>query len=238
VRSAPRLTIGVANVFVDNRTPQRTAAELVHSGVDVMVVNEMTDRFLECIDDLGGNVWFPYRIVDSGADPEYATAVFSRFPLGDGSGVMVAPGPLRMIRAELAVDGAPPLTLIATHLEANIERGGHTRWRVQVRALIDVATKASSRTVIAGDLNASVDRPALDELLQHGYADAHISLGRGLDQSLKLAPRGPLAAFGAVTRVDHLLMGGDVRAVEITRLPAPGSDHVPFAATIAVRPEY
>jgi hypothetical protein len=35
--------------------------------------------------------------------------------------------------------------------------------------------------------------------------------------------------------VDHLLMGGDVRAVEITRLRAPGSDHLPFAATLAVR---
>ena len=128
VPDVPRLTIAVANVFVDNPTPQRTAAELVHSGVEVIVINELTDRFLECIDELGGDVWFPHRIVDVGGDPEYTTAVFSRRPFGEGSGVVVAPVSLRLIRAEFDVDGTP-LTLLATHLEANIGRGGHPRWR-------------------------------------------------------------------------------------------------------------
>ncbi len=234
VPHAARLSIAVANVFVDNPTPQRTAAELVHSGVDVIVVNELTDRFLQCVDELGGDVWFPHRIVDGGGDPEYVTAVFSRLPFGSGSCVMVLPGPLRVIRAHLDVDGTP-LTLLATHLEANIERGGHPRWRAQLASLTGLASRSPSRTVIAGDLNSSIDRPPLDDLLEHGYTDAHVSLGRGLDASLKLAPKGPLAAFGAVARVDHLLMAGDVCAVEITRLRAPGSDHLPFAATLAVR---
>ena len=235
VANAPRITLGLANVFVDNVTPQRAAAELVHSGVDVLVVNELTERFLAQIDELGGEVWFPYRIVDHGGDPEYTTAVFSRFAFGQGSGVVVAPGPLRVVRAELDVRGVP-LTLLATHLEANIERGGHARWRVQVASLTDLAARAPSRTVIAGDMNSTLDRPPFDELLQHGYTDAHAQLGRGLDLSLKLAPSGPLAALGAVALVDHLLMAGDVRAVDIVRLRAPGSDHVPFAATLSVRP--
>jgi endonuclease/exonuclease/phosphatase family metal-dependent hydrolase len=234
VRTAPRLTIGVANVFVDNPTPHRTAAELVHSGVDVLVLNEVTDRFLESIDDLGGNVWFPHRIVDRGADPDYTTAVFSRLAFAEGSGVVVVPGPLRTVRVVIDVDGAP-LQLIAMHLEANLERGGHPRWRAQMAALTAIAMQAPTRTVIAGDFNASVDRPPLEELLEHGYEDAHVALGRGLDLSLKLAPTGLLAAVGPVVRVDHMLTGGGVRAVEINRLRAPGSDHVPFAATVAIR---
>ncbi|HEY1738476.1 MAG TPA: endonuclease/exonuclease/phosphatase family protein, partial [Acidimicrobiia bacterium] len=234
VPDAPRLTIAVANVFVGNPTPQRTAAELVHSGVEVIVVNEVTDRFLECIDELGGDVWFPHRIIDHDGHPEYTTAVFSRRAFGAGSGLVVAPASLRVIRAHFDLDGTP-LTLLATHLEANIERGAHPRWRAQVASLAALGAQAPSRTIIAGDLNSSIDRPSLDDLLERGYTDAHVSLGLGLDPSLKLAPRGPLAAMGAVARVDHLLMGGDVRAVEISRLRAPGSDHLPFAATIAVR---
>ncbi len=234
VPDAPRIAIAQANVFVDNPTPQRTAAELIHSGVDVIVVNETTERFLACVDELGGDVWFPYRIVDLDGDPEYLTSVFSRTPFGDGSGVMVVPGGLRVVRAELDVDGTP-LTVLATHLEANIERGGHPRWRAQVAALTDLAMHSPSRTIIVGDMNSSVDRPPFDDLLEHGFTDAHLSLGRGLDLSLKLAPRGPLASLGPVARVDHILMGGDVRAVEIVPLRAPGSDHVPFAATLAVR---
>jgi endonuclease/exonuclease/phosphatase (EEP) superfamily protein YafD len=232
-RDAPRITIGVANVLAYNPTMQRTAAELVHSGVDVLVINEVTDTLLALVDDLGGSIWFPHRIIDTGAHPLYTTAVFSHRPFGASSGVAVV-GPLRMIRAELDVDGVP-LTLVATHLEANLEPGGHARWRAQVAALTEVAARATTRTIIAGDFNASVDRPPLDELLERGYTDAHDALGRGLDSSLKLAPAGPLAALGAVALVDHVLTGGDVRPVEITRLRAPGSDHVPFAVTLAVR---
>ena len=200
----------------------------------MIVVNEVTDRFLVCVDELGGNVLFPHRIIDIEGDPEYITGVFSRLPFQDGSGVVVAPGRLRIVRADLDVDGAP-FVLLATHLEANLERGGHPRWRAQVASLAEIAARAPSRTVIAGDMNSSIDRPPVDDLLERGYTDAHVALGRGLDLSLKLAPKGPLASVGPVARVDHMLMAGDVRAIEITRLRAPGSDHVPFAATLAVR---
>ncbi len=233
VAAAPRLVIGVANVFVDNPTPMRTAAELVHSGADVLVLNEVTRDFLACIDEMGGAVWFPHRVVDRGAEPEYATAVFSRLAFDDTE-VTVA-GPLRLIRVVASFSGTS-FTLFATHLESNLESGGHDRWRAQIAALTEIASHAATRTVIAGDFNASVDRPQFDELLERGYTDTHSALGRGLDPSLKLAATGLLGGLGGVVRVDHLLLGGDVRAVDVVRLRAPGSDHVPFAATIAVRP--
>jgi endonuclease/exonuclease/phosphatase (EEP) superfamily protein YafD len=103
-------------------------------------------------------------------------------------------------------------------------------------ALIAHVPTVQGPHVVAGDLNTTTFRPKVQELLDTGLVDAHESLGEGLSASFKLAADGVLAAPGAVVRLDHALLSENVRAISADDLPSEGSDHVPFAVTLAVRP--
>ena len=64
----------------------------------------------------------------------------------------------------------------------------------------------------------------------------HDTLGRGLSTSFRLATSGALAAAGTIVRLDHALLSDGVWPVATRDLETAGSDHVPFVATLAVRP--
>jgi endonuclease/exonuclease/phosphatase (EEP) superfamily protein YafD len=228
---APEFVVASANVFAGNRTPLRTAAVLLATDADVIVMNEASDDFMANFDAIGGATHMPFRVVDRGAATEYRTVIASRRPLMAGSGVVVVGG-LRMAQARVEV-GSAPVTVLGIHLRAAVERHGHSRWLAETLTLADVVRDAEARVMIAGDFNGTLDRPQLRELLRQGFVDAHESLGRGLQPSLQPAARGPLSRI-AVLRVDHLLTGPGSQAVAVRDVRMPGSDHRALVATVAV----
>ena len=102
-RAAPRFRLLVANVYVDNPTPQAAAAQLVGSDADVIVIAEATPEFMSCFDAAGGNDSHPHRVTDPTDTSDYAVAIASRLPLGDSSGVRTI-GALRLAIAEVDID--------------------------------------------------------------------------------------------------------------------------------------
>jgi len=230
VPGAPVVSLVVANVFVDNQTPAEAAQQLVGTGGDVVVIVESTADFMAIFDAQGGADVYPNRVVDPDDTSDYAVAIVTNRELGPRSRFL-AVGPLRVVVAEIAMDGTS-LIIVALNPMATLDSGGHETWKEQLQALEEFLPTLDGPVVIAGDLNSTRYRPEFEQVMALGYTDAIDALGKGLSASFKIAAR---SGLGGVVRLDHALTNADVHGVSVTNLEACGSDHIPFQVELAVR---
>jgi endonuclease/exonuclease/phosphatase (EEP) superfamily protein YafD len=232
-RHAPRFRLAVANVFVDNETPQLASRQMIDAAADVLILVESTAQFLRVFDDCGGDVAYPQRVFDPNDDSDYAIAIVTNRELGSRSEFRRL-GPLRLAIAEIEIDGIDVL-VVALNPMAAVDPGGHVTWKEQIDVLKEFVPTLDGPVIIAGDLNTTRYRPEFEELLALGYDDAIDSLGKGLNPSFKLSSGGVLGAIGPVARLDHALVNLDLHALSINNLEPCGSDHLPFVIELAVR---
>ena len=232
-RRAPSFRLAVANVFVDNVTPDAAASQLVGCGAVVIVIAEATPAFMEVFDAAGGRESHPHRVLDPTDTSDYAVAIVSRIPL-EASSEMVEIGPLNLAVAKVDVGGV--VTTIGTlNPEATVDPDGYEIWKSQIEALKSFIPEVQGPLVIAGDLNTTRFRPEFQELLDTGLTDCIDSLGQAWKPSFSLRSVTPLGAFGLIARLDHALANDRVRSLKVRNLKACGSDHLPFVITLAVR---
>ena len=212
-KHAPTLDIVVANVYIDNKTPDDAARQLVAAAADVVVVVESTPSFLAILDRVGGEI-YPHRVTDPDDDSDYAVTLASKHELGPRSR-MATIGPLRVAIADIDVEGTSTL-VVALNPMATVDPGGHETWKEQIEALKEFVPTLSGPLIIAGDLNTTRYRPEFEQLLDLGLDDAIDSLGKGLNPSFKLGADGVLATIGAVARLDHALVNDSVHACRST----------------------
>jgi endonuclease/exonuclease/phosphatase (EEP) superfamily protein YafD len=233
-KMAPRFRLLVANVYVDNPTPQAAAAQLVGSDADVIVIAEATPEFMSCFDAAGGDDSHPHRVTDPTDTSDYAVAIASRLPLGDSSGVRTI-GALRLVIAEVDIDELTT-TIAALNPMATFDPDGQEIWKQQIEALKTFIPTVSGPLVVAGDLNTTRYRPEFEELLDTGLMDGIDSLGQAWKPSFSLKSVWPLGSIGFIARLDHALVNDRIRALKVRNLRPRGSDHLPFVITLAVRP--
>jgi endonuclease/exonuclease/phosphatase (EEP) superfamily protein YafD len=203
---APHFRLAVANVYVDNPTPEAAARQLTESGADVIVIAEATPKFM---------------------------GIASRLPLGPGSAVRSI-GELRLAVAEVEVGGILT-TIAALNPRSTFDENGHDTWKEQIEELESYVPTVSGPLVVAGDLNSTEFRPEFEELLEVGLDDAIDSLGQAWKPSFSLKSVWPLGALGVIARLDQALVNDQVCALRIRNLKPRGSDHLPFVITLAVR---
>ena len=233
-KRAPTLDIVVANVFIDNETPDDAARQLVTAAADVVLVVESTPSFMATFDDLGGKEAYPYRVNDPDDHSDYAVTLASNRQLGPRSR-MTTTGPLRLAIADIDVQGTSTL-VVGLNPMATVDPGGHEAWKEQIDALKVLVPTLRGPLIIAGDLNTTRYRPEFRELLEMGLSDAIDSLGKGLNPSFKFGTDGVLAAVGAVARLDHALVNDSVHAIAVDNLEPCGSDHLPFRLRVPSAP--
>jgi endonuclease/exonuclease/phosphatase (EEP) superfamily protein YafD len=233
VERAPRLTVVVANVFIDNATPDDAARQLVACDADVVVIVESTPAFMEQFDRAGGDTAFPHRVTDPDDTSDYAVSVVGRRPMGPRSEMRDA-GPLRLAIADVDVDGVAKL-LVALNPMAAVDPGGFDTWKEQIDALEAIVPTLPGPLVVVGDLNTTRYRPEFEALLTGRLRDGIDALGEGLSHSFKLGAEGALSSVGAVARLDHALVDDLVHPLSFEQLEPCGSDHFPFRLTMAVR---
>ena len=232
-KRAPTIDIVVANVFIDNKTPQEAARQLVTTVADIVIVVESTAAFMTIFDAAGGRDTYPHRVSDPDDDSDYAVTVASKHELGPRSR-MTTIGPLRLAIADIAVHGVSTL-VVALNPMATVDPGGHETWKEQIEALKEFVSTITGPMIIAGDLNTTRYRPEFEELLALGLTDAIDALGKGLNPSFKLGADGVLATVGAVARLDHALVNDSAFPRRVENLESCGSDHLPFKLEVAVR---
>lgn len=230
---APSVRLVVANVFVDNPTPDAAAEQLVACGADVVVIVEATDDFMQRFDAAGGDRAYPHRVTDPTDHSDYAVAIVAREPLGEGSQVHVL-GPLHLAVAKVDVGGIST-TVAALNPMSTFDPDGQEIWKQQIEELEEFIPTVSGPLVIAGDLNSTGVRPQFEDLLQCGLTDAIDTLGQAWRPSFSLRSVWPLGALGAIVRLDHALVNEHIWALGLRNMDARGSDHIPFSITLAVR---
>jgi endonuclease/exonuclease/phosphatase (EEP) superfamily protein YafD len=233
-RSAPHFVLAVANVYVDNETPEEAARQLTGSGADVILIAEATPKFMRTFDGAGGNTTHPHRVSDPADTSDYAVAIASRLPLGRGSEMRTI-GSLRLAIAEVQIGGTVT-TIAALNPRSTFDDDGQEIWKDQIDELISYVPTVSGPLVVAGDLNSTKFRPEFEELLEVGLDDAIDALGQAWKPSFSLRSVAPVGAAGVVARLDQALVNERIRALTIHDLKPCGSDHLPFVITLAVRP--
>jgi endonuclease/exonuclease/phosphatase (EEP) superfamily protein YafD len=116
--------------------------------------------------------------------------------------------------------------VVATHTQSP-KPGDTAAWRRDVAALSRWCT-GERPTVVAGDLNATLDHAELREAIA-GCTDTASDVGAGLSGTWPSAlPR----LFGA--QIDHVLVAGGPRPRAAEVVDVPGSDHRGLLARVGL----
>ena len=208
--------------------PEAIAETLRAESPDVVILQEVSRGWV-----LNGGIDLPDYLAHrlgmnftfhGTADSTWGNAVLTRLPVATVERHALPPRSLLLRRGyldvELEVGDGDRLRILATHLH-HPDDGGEER-STQSWKLIE-AWDRSSRTLLAGDLNALPDEPEIQMLRGVGFRDA-----------LDLAGEGDGFTFPSwdpVRRIDYLLLSPDLTATEAWVSPSTASDH---AAVVAI----
>jgi endonuclease/exonuclease/phosphatase (EEP) superfamily protein YafD len=227
------LALLYANLWNRNAQPQALAAMLRAAGADILITSE-TPRAV--VGGTGGlEATYPYHLVHSGAGEWMRTAIWSKYPLREGTLYLnntVAPTGAAAI-ADLG-DGTT-LGLIGAHFSRPFE-GLH---RMQVEALGPMAEKLTAQEpgrplIIAGDFNASPWIPAVAraaEVTNTRILGGYRVTWKGHYQT----------SFGPLTepwghQIDQMLLSSGIGVETVETLPLPGSDHRGLLVRLRIPP--
>jgi len=175
------------------------------------------------LDDDAGGVGYRSSVADAADDASPMTVFVARV-LGRPAVTEDRKGTFPAIVVDLPGVGGG-LRFVAVHPQS--PKPGDTRaWR---RDIADLARwcSAGRPTVVAGDMNATVDHREFREATA-GCTDAATSAGDGLTGTW---PAGLPRMLGA--QIDHVLLAGGPRAIGVEVLDVGGTDHRAVLATLS-----
>ena len=146
-----------------------------------------------------------------------------------------------MTRATLLAEAAP-VRLFNVHTTAPLDQQTLATWDAEHAALDDhlerVVTDFDGAVLVAGDFNANYQHDAFRDLVDDQPGDdrmreAYRAAGRGL---VLTWPNGRRFGVPSISRLDHVLIDGDLDVRDLREGNGAGSDHRPVIADLAVRP--
>ncbi|TFD30671.1 endonuclease/exonuclease/phosphatase family protein [Cryobacterium cryoconiti] len=231
-RSAPvgsgALRIVSANVLLDNTQVPDLARELVATGADVIVLQEVTPEHVTALNASPLAAAYPHRLLDP-LPGYHGSAIFSRFAIAGGGPIDVAGSP--MLQADIHLPGGL-IRLINVHTVAPIGAGNAAAWREQFAELSRMAGTETSPLILAGDFNATLDHAPLRRLLAEGLRDAFVEGGTGFGATW---PRWD-GIVPPVMRLDHVLVSSEISVVSLATQTSSGSDHRRLLVDLALPP--
>lgn len=208
--AADGLTVATQNLRAGNPDPEAAVVELIASGADVVVLQELTGAALAAVSPVLDEEYGHRQVVSS-------VGVWSRYALNDVEPLTLGYTWPRALRLQLEMPSGP-VQLYAVHLPS--VRPGEVSTRNSGLAQLTgiVETDPSPRILVVGDFNtASTDR-ALTPLLAT-LDDARAGFG------FTWPARYP------VTRPDHILFRG-FTATGASVIASPGTDHLAALARL------
>jgi endonuclease/exonuclease/phosphatase (EEP) superfamily protein YafD len=195
----------------------------VRSGSDVLAMPETTAELAGRVRDLieaaeGGR----FEVYSNGEGPTASTSMIVSADLGPYEQVAMGPtgGFGRVHLVPVGDDGRQPV-LVAAHPPPPV-RANMTEWRAENIGIVGLCQRATRPTVIAGDLNMTVDHSVLESIGDQMSVcrDAGIDAGIG---GVGTWPSNVPAWAGTV--IDHVLVTGGLRGDVGEVADIPGSDH-------------
>lgn len=210
--------------------------------IDVLLLQEVTTQLVEQLVHVGIGRELPYfqesmrNVHENGG----YNAIFTRTMPVERHDSTVAIDAASVPSMTLALQNSAAVCLYSAHPKSPMR--GCKAWSDGIRALANLATSTQCAdakspqsanpqvTIVAGDLNSTVDHPSFRSLLKRGFKDTAIALGKRQNTwpSWLRWPR---------LNLDHVLVAAHsckVRIVEQHAICVEGSDHLALIARIAI----
>ncbi|MGH3734921.1 MAG: endonuclease/exonuclease/phosphatase family protein [Micromonosporaceae bacterium] len=218
------LRVMTANLWHGNATDELMAL-VRREQPDLLSIQECTQESLAALEAAGLRELLPY--VAARPRPGVAgTALYGRAAF---IGLRTSDPESRfdMARARTVHRGVT-LDVVAAHPTPPVPYGDAvTDWRTELSRLPRPDRDDAVVSLLAGDLNATLDHAPLRRLLATGYTDAADAIGEGLAVTWQ-------AGWVPAVTIDHILVedGTGVRAVRVHRVG--GSDHRAVVADLTL----
>ncbi|MDH6126887.1 endonuclease/exonuclease/phosphatase family protein [Kitasatospora sp. GP82] len=211
-------TVLTHNVAAANSDPAGTVRMLNNSGAQIVALEELAAQAVPTYSS-GLAAAYPYHAVEN------TVGLWSKYPLGDVSGVDIKIGWTRAFRATVTTPQGP-LAVYVAHLPSVRVKSdaGFTAGRrdVSAQALGDaIEAEPLKRVLLLGDLNGTVNDRSLAPITAQ-MRSAQGAAGDGFGFSWP-------ASF-PMARIDQILSKGGLKPTDAWTLPADGSDHRAVAA--------
>jgi endonuclease/exonuclease/phosphatase (EEP) superfamily protein YafD len=226
---AQRLRVMTSNLLVGNADAAQVVGAAVDRDVEILVLQEVTPQARSALRAAG--IRGVLRHSAGRAEPGVTgTMVFSSHPLrnvhrldtGFGSYAMDVRLPRGSVHL-IAVHPRPPI-------------GDVSDWRADQRVIRQAARGRQDRTMVVGDLNATMDHAPLRELEGRGYDDAATQATSGWQPTWPSA--GQVSRLGvpvpSLLPIDHVLLSSGLRAVSTESVTIDGTDHRALVASVAL----
>ncbi len=222
---AERLRVVAANVLYVNPSPEVLLEELLAARADVLVLEEVSPRWLELLERPRVRAAYPHRDVIVREDA-FGIAVLSRHPIARSELVDLEGVP--MIDATVTPRDGASLRVMAVHTLPPVDETYAAVWRAQLATLAARVRAIDEPLVVAGDLNATLFHDGVRALVRAGVADVHDAVGRGHASTWPngVFPAPPIA-------LDHVLVSRHLAPVRVAEGVGAGSDHRPLIVDLA-----
>jgi endonuclease/exonuclease/phosphatase family metal-dependent hydrolase len=227
--SPHRLHVMTANLRFGQADTPRVVEVALADDVDVLVLQEVTPEALSGLEAAGLDQALEHR-AGAPANGPAGTMVFSRYPLRSVHRLATALGSYAMdVRTP-----AGPVHLLAVHPRPPI--GDVTGWRTDQGVVRHAARATSGRTLVVGDLNATMDHVPMRSLVGIGFEDAATQADSQWQPTWPAA--GQVSRFGfsmpSLVPIDHVLLSKGMHALSTESVTVQDTDHRALVATIAV----
>jgi endonuclease/exonuclease/phosphatase (EEP) superfamily protein YafD len=224
-----RLTVMTANLRLGQASTPRVVEVAVADEVDVLVLQEVTPQALSGLQGAGLGQALPHRAGKPAAGPA-GTVVFSRYPLRRVQRLDTSFG-------SYAMDVRTPrgrVHLVAAHSRPPV--GDVSDWRYDQGVIRHAARATSERTMIVGDLNATMDHLPMRTLVGIGFQDAATQADSQWQPTWPAAGEVSRLGFSlpSLVPIDHVLLSSGLRALRTDSATVEGTDHRALVATVGL----
>lgn len=216
------------NLLVVGRQAELTRQALEAANPDMLLLLEFTPAWQKALQPVLDR--YPHK---TGLPQNDSFGIWfgSRLPLESCRLVVVGDGPFPTVVAHARISGIP-VTIVGAHPMNPVFPSWSAIWRDQYQAYPEYLKETNADALIfAGDLNSSPFSTTFrDFLSKTGLRDS--ARGRGLMNTWS----GPRLPIELGLPIDHILVGGSIKVLDLQRGPQLGSDHRWLEAKLLVEP--
>jgi endonuclease/exonuclease/phosphatase (EEP) superfamily protein YafD len=212
-----------ANLLASNHDANRFLALVVEEDPDIVVVQEMTPRWLASLEPLTSN--FAYSAAEPEVSP-FGIGLFSKTPIDNVQIVNMPPVGAAEIRASVLF-GQQSINIVTSHTMPPLGEESFNARNEHIAATVAALPVDGSPTILIGDLNIS--------MWAAHYRRFEDATGlRNTRRGFGILPTWPLFLPFAMIPIDHCLVSEEFVVVDMRTGPNIGSDHYPIIVTLAL----
>ncbi|MEV7614567.1 endonuclease/exonuclease/phosphatase family protein [Streptomyces sp. NPDC089799] len=221
--SGGNLTVAAHNVDADNADPRATAESVARAGAEVLALTELKASAVPVYEKALEST-YPYHAVEG------TVGVWSKYPLTSALPVDIKMGWIRAMRATVKTRQGDVAVFVA-HLPSvrvKLNAGFTANQRDNSAEALGqaLAQEPLRRVILLGDLNGTMNDRALSPVTSQ-MRSTQGAAGDGFGFSWP-------AQF-PMARIDQIMVRG-IKPEASWTLPRTGSDHLPIAARVTIRP--